>query len=95
MQQFLFTINITFVSLQVSDFTETFPVADLEIPQAVPLCDSKNPMITVNHSPSKVNPTPPSKASSSPTSCKVTVGQTKLKKATKKTRGHVKSGGRK
>nr|XP_024656620.1 coiled-coil domain-containing protein 171 isoform X2 [Maylandia zebra] len=87
--------NLAFVP--VSDFTETFPVADLEIPQAVPLCDSKNPMITVNHSPSKVNPTPPSKASSSPTSasCKVTVGQTKLKKATKKTRGHVKSGGRK
>nr|XP_005755296.1 PREDICTED: coiled-coil domain-containing protein 171 [Pundamilia nyererei] len=86
--------NLAFVP--VSDFTETFPVADLEIPQAVPLCDlSKNPMITVNHSPSNVNPTPPSKASSSPTSCKVTVGQTKLKKATKKTRGHVKSGGRK
>lgn len=94
----MFTINVTFVSLQVSDFTETFPVADLEIPQAVPLCDlSKNPMITVNHSPSQVNPTPPSKPSSSPTSasCKVTVGQTKLKKATKKPRGHVKSGGRK
>uniref|UniRef100_A0A668S873 Uncharacterized protein n=1 Tax=Oreochromis aureus TaxID=47969 RepID=A0A668S873_OREAU len=80
----------------VSDFPETFPVADLEIPQTVPLCDlSKNPMITVSHTPSQLNPTHPSNGSSTPTSasCKATEGQTKVKKATKKNRGHVKSGG--
>ncbi|XP_013132632.2 coiled-coil domain-containing protein 171 isoform X2 [Oreochromis niloticus] len=86
--------NLAFVP--VSDFPETFPVADLEIPQTVPLCDlSKNPMITVSHTPSQLNPTHPSNGSSAPTlaSCKATVGQTKVKKATKKNRGHVKSGG--
>lgn len=92
----MFKINTTFVSFQVSDFPETFPVADLEIPQTVPLCDlSKNPMITVSHTPSQLNPTHPSNGSSAPTlaSYKATMGQTKVKKATKKNRGHVKSGG--
>ncbi|XP_030609939.1 coiled-coil domain-containing protein 171 isoform X2 [Archocentrus centrarchus] len=88
--------NLAFVP--VSEFPETFPVADLETLQPVPLCDlSGNLMTTKSPAPSQSKPACSHKASCTPPSpfCKATVGKTKANKATKKNRGHTKSGGRK
>ncbi|XP_067435637.1 coiled-coil domain-containing protein 171-like [Thunnus thynnus] len=75
--------NLAYVP--VDEFPETPPSADVDAPQPVPLSDLlKEPPVSL-----KINPAP-----SSPLH-KPTRTKMKEKKAVKKSRGHVKSGGRK
>ncbi|XP_044040414.1 coiled-coil domain-containing protein 171-like [Siniperca chuatsi] len=75
--------NLAYVP--VAEFPETFPFADVETPQPVPLSDlSKEPSVGLSTAPSQTSPAP------SPPLSKPPRAKTKEKKAAKKNRGgHV------